>query len=488
MTVSHEVPLGRVQPPARPAANAACATITLSLAAFICAGQPSRRARAEAGLAMVDTLAATLAGTAETPARNLARALRAPAGGDSLPWITTGGAIEDAALLCGMASHMLDYDDVSMIATCHLSAPVLSALLATTSAKMAPGRSGSHFVEAYCVGAEVMIRLGEAMGFAHYELGFHATGTLGCVGAAAACARFSGLDETLTRHALAIAASLSCGLQKNFGTPVKALHVGFAAANGVRAVRLALGGVEGAVEAFDRNGFLRAFSGGEVDQWPARVKLGAPYAIESPGLERKRYPCCYMTHKIIEATLALARVHAIGLQDVAQATVALPPCGAKPLIHPRPATGIEAKFSAPYALLASLLDNRIDLASFADAAVRRPAIQARLGGVAVTENTSLGGAAHMGDAPVTVTLRLRDGCSLATTVTAPPGSAADPLTSAQLRAKWFDCLHARSPELSAADAAGLFEHAMSLEAADDCGRWLDRFESGLPALREANAG
>src|SRR3546814_5230541 len=107
---------------------------------------------------------------------------------------------DDAALLIGMASHVLDYDDVSMLAVCHPSTPILSALLATADRERTSGRA---LVEAFVVGTEVLIRLGQAMGFRHYALGFHATATPGTVGAAAACARLLGLDERRTAHALA---------------------------------------------------------------------------------------------------------------------------------------------------------------------------------------------------------------------------------------------------------------------------------------------
>lgn len=267
----------------------------------------------EAQRAILDTLAVTMAGGSDDAVHRLEASLDAMDTGPAWtaafrsPWTGRHYASFDAALLLGMASHMYDYDDVSMLAVCHPSAPILSALLAAESGlARTGGTSGLDFVTAFCVGTEVLIRLGQAMGFRHYELGFHATATLGAVGAASAVARLVRLDAARTRHALAIAASMASGLRKNFGSMVKPLHVGLAASSGLRAVRMAQAGIEGAAEVFEAGGYLRAFSGGETDRFPiGKLLFGQPFALAQPGFEQKRYPCCYMMHKMIEATLLL---------------------------------------------------------------------------------------------------------------------------------------------------------------------------------------
>lgn len=441
------------------------------LAGFIHGAKVDDLTRQRAAAAVVDTLAVTLAGGAEPAVLTLAGALDpAPSGGVASFWNGARYRSEDAALLFGMASHVLDYDDVSMLAVCHPTAPVLSAVLA---AAPWPATSGRDLLDAVAVGTEVMIRLGEAMGFRHYALGFHATATLGTVGATAAVARLTRLDPQATRHALAIAASLASGLRRNFGSMVKSLHVGIAAANGVKAVRWAAAGIEGAAEPFDGEGFLRAFSGGELAHWPAGLALGAPFVLAAPGFEQKRYPCCYLLHKMIEATLGLVRDTGCTLDDVAAARVDMPAGGTRPLIHPRPKSGLNALFSAPYAILASLADGRIDLKSFTDAAVLRPEIQRRLGDVAVVEakGTALQGA-DVGSAPVTVTLTLRAGGTRTRTVSASPGSLEDPLTLAQLEAKWLDCLERARLGVDGSAARQLFAAGIDLAAAPRIADWL----------------
>src|SRR3546814_13861012 len=111
------------------------------------------------------------------------------------------------------------------------------------------------------------------------------------------------------------------------------MHVGLAVANGQRAARLAAAGIEGAAEAFDGEGFLHAFSGGTVMAWPAGLELGRPFVVADRGFEQKRYPCCYMLHKLIEATLALRREAGADLDGFRAAQVRLPTAATKPLIH-----------------------------------------------------------------------------------------------------------------------------------------------------------
>jgi len=456
---------------------------TMEVARFVAAAEVDGTSRTEAARAVVDTLAVMLAGGAAAPVRLLERTLAPmPVGAPSF-WSGSSYVGQDAATLYGMAAHMLDYDDVSMLTICHPTAPVLAAALATQQWERI---LATELLDALAIGTEVMIRLGQTMGFRHYGLGFHATSTLGTVGAAAACARLKGLDADRTAHALAIAASLASGLRKNFGSMVKPLHVGVAAANGLRAAVWAETGIEGSAEALEDGGFLGAFSGGETDAWPASIRLGEPFAIASPGFERKRYPCCYMLHKIIEATLGLAGEASIDLDQLAGAEIEMPTGGLKPLIHPRPNDGLEARFSAPYAVVASLADRRFDLQSLRDAAVQRPELQARLPLVSLKEQVGpvLSGS-EIDAAPVTVRLRLANGCAVSRTVQVTPGSAHDPVTETQLLAKWLDCFAEVGAIASTETIEDLFHQGLKLPAGTSLGGWLRALRSAVGSRKKA---
>lgn len=402
----------------------------------------ARRAPAIAPAAMeharrawLDTLACMAGGAGEPVARAAARAA------------DTAGA-EHRALVLGAASHALDYDDVCMLATCHPSAPVVSALLA--GIERAQGEIAlADLLAAHLVGTETMLRLGAWLGFGHYALGFHATGTLGAVGAAAAHAHLLRLPVAQWRTALSIAASSACGLRANFGTDTKPLHVGFAASAAIRAVALARAGATASDDAIA--GFAHAFTGGarlDAPRWDALT----PWAILAPGFEVKRYPSCYMTHRLIAGIQRLRERHPPQEGDAPVAIdVLFPPGGTAPLKHPRPQTGLQAKFSAPYCAAAAWVDGHLGLASFSDAAANRAALRPQMEHVRVTERS--GPHEPLEAAPVRVTIT-GPGWSDTLLVDWAPGSLQDPVTDEDLLAKWADCAASSQADAPAALAAG----------------------------------
>lgn len=430
-------------------------------------------ARAAAVPAILDTLAVLAAGSTEPVTLRLATSLSALQDPSANPSFQNGQRYrsDDAALLYGTAAHALDFDDVSMLAICHPSAPVLAALLA---AGPWDRLTGPEMCEAHAIGTEVMIRMGQAIRFRHYELGFHSTATLGVFGATAAVARLVRLDPDTTANALAIAASLASGLRLNFGSMVKPLHVGIAAANAIRAIAWAKAGIEASRgDLFVPGGVLAAFSGGAQVEWPDAVGLGSPFAIQAPGFERKRYPCCYLLHKIIALGLEAGR-DGIRLDDVAHFRVVMPNGGTSPLTHPCPSSGSEAQFSGPYALLASINDGEINFSSFTDIAVARQSLRARYPDVAIAEvgDTSLD-AEQIGAATVTLELKLTDGSSRRYARDAAPGSPGDPMTPSELRAKWIDCFGRVRPDLQTVEAAAFHDNGVAVLASGQLGGWLN---------------
>jgi 2-methylcitrate dehydratase PrpD len=433
---------------------------SLDLAQFIAEATPGPGARATAWTAILDTLAVMLAGSVEEAAVTIGTTFEpvlARAGFPSFdPAVRLRG--EDAALLYGTAAHALDYDDVSMLAICHPSAPVLAALLA---AEDWANVSGAQLAEAHAIGTEVMVRMGQAIGFAHYELGFHATATMGVFGATAAVARLRGLNAAQTANALAVAASLASGISFNFGSMMKPVHVGIAAANGLRAAAWSSSGVEASRgDLFGPRGVFGALSGGRQVNWPEDVALGQPFAIEAPGFELKRYPCCYMLHRVISLGRHVSDA-GLKLSAIASLRVEMPRGGTRPLIHPFPASGKQAMFSGPYTLLAAIADGDISFASFEDQALARPEIRSRLADVKIEE---VAGPAltpeQIGAAPVRLGLGLNDGSTLRFECLASPGSPADPLVPGEQEAKWIDCLRRANPALLPGAAAELRARAV----------------------------
>src|SRR4051812_49499519 len=182
-----------------------------------------------------------------------------------------------------------------------------------------------------------MARLGTALGWPHYARGWHATCTAGAPGAAACAAAAMGADADGMATAMALAVPAAGGVQRAFGTAAKSLQVAFAADAGVRAARLAAAGATADALALDQ---WLALVGGDAD----RLELGGP--VVPGGLAVKLFPCCYALQRPMAAVREL-RTGGLPPDAVERIVVRTPEATVAPLIHDRPTTGLQGKFSLP---------------------------------------------------------------------------------------------------------------------------------------------
>jgi 2-methylcitrate dehydratase PrpD len=250
-----------------------------------------------------------------------------------------------------VAGHVLDFDDLHMESTTHISVVCLSAVLATYGD-----------ARAYLAAAGAMARLGTALGWSHYSSGWHTTTTAGAPAAAVGAGIALGLDADQIATAMALAVPAAGGVQRAFGTDAKSLQVGFAADAGVRAARLAADGATADTSALDS--WLELVGGD-----PSAVDLSGP-AVPG-GLAVKVFPCCYALQRPISALSDLAR-QGLDPADVSRIVFKTPKGTAAPLVHHRPNTGLQAKFSIEYAAATALLDDYQGFSSFTDDAAQRP--------------------------------------------------------------------------------------------------------------------
>ncbi|MGO8891981.1 MAG: MmgE/PrpD family protein [Streptosporangiaceae bacterium] len=323
-----------------------------------------------------------------------------------------------------VAGHVLDFDDLHMPSTTHVSAVCVPTALATGGGP-----------RAYLAAAGVMARLGTALGWRHYSAGWHATCTAGAPASAAGAAVALGLPAAKIAVAMALAVPAAGGVQRAFGTDAKSLQVGFAVDAGIRAARLAAAGAEADPEAVDA---WLGLVGGD----PAAVDLSGP-AVPN-GLAIKLYPCCYALQRPISALSELAGPELAPKLDPAairRIVLRTPEATVVPLIHHRPASGLQGKFSLEYAAAAALLAAYSGaypgFASFTDAAVRRDAAR-RL--VSLVETKLDPGGSWLLDGELEAEVHTGDGTILRTRQQFPPGSPERPPTTAQLQAKLAECV------------------------------------------------
>jgi len=432
-------------------APAAALTACERLAEFVVSATIPDEARVAACDAVQDTIGVMLAGASEPVASIVRRTalMEAAQGPASLLGTPHTTSATWAALVNGAAAHALDFDDMCWTSLAHPSASLVAASIATAESIGAGGRS---VLEGYVVGFEVEAALGRTMNPSHYEHGWHCTSTIGTIGSAAAAARVLGLGSEATWRALAIAASEASGLKENFGTMVKPLHAGLAARNGVLAALLAREGLTASKRAIDGpQGLLIAMISGARDLDVPLAELGRCWEIVDVGITVKPYPSCAGTHPTIDTLIDLRREHDLAPDDIAAVDVGVDAVTPTVLIHDRPTSGLEAKFSLHFCAAAALAHGRVGIDMFEPSGMQDPVVQQIIPRVTMRVDDALIGASPpLTQARVRVTLS--DGRTLERAANGARGYPSRPLSRAERDAKFLDCA-ARCVSTSTAELA-----------------------------------
>lgn len=319
--------------------------LLLQLAARRDFPEPTRRV---ARASLFDWMVCGLAGRKE-PVAVAMRALATATGGRPEASVIGGAGLpaRAAAWVNGATSHALDYDDTHFAHVGHLSVAIYPAALAIGERQ---GCGAAEVLDAFAAGAEAAIRVGLALGQAHYDRGFHQTATAGAFGATLAAGRLLGLPRDRISAALGLCASHAAGLRNQFGTMGKPLNAGNAAAAGVECALLAEAGLSAPDEGLEGpQGFLATHS----DAPDPAAAMADPMR---PLLDDNRYKlhaCCHGTHAMIEALAALRRTHGLTGAQIASVRLRTAPRWLSVCDIKRPRTGLEVKFS--YAWLAGMV-------------------------------------------------------------------------------------------------------------------------------------
>ena len=408
-------------------------------------------ARERAAVAFRDTMGVMLAGSRE-PAARVAQSMAAEDGVGACRVVGTPltTSAELAALANGVAAHSLDYDDMCFVSLAHPSCALVPASLA--AGELVHARP-TALLDAYVVGFELECRLGNVMNPRHYhQRGWHCTSSIGTLGAAAAAARVFGLDAPTAQHALGIAASSACGLKENIGSMVKPLHAGMAARNGVMAARLAQRGFTASPHAIDGpQGYLAAMDSEQPSLDAAVADLGIRWEILETGITVKLYPSCAATHPPLDALIDMQRREGFPADEVRAVVVEVDSMTPRLLIHPDPATGLEAKFSMPFCAAAALVYGRLGIDTFDVEHIRNPAIRGVMPRVTLRANAAFDQAAPLSQARVTV--ELRDGRTVSQSADGARGYPGR-LTDEELAAKFAGCASRTLTEPAARSAWG----------------------------------
>ena len=267
-----------------------------------------------------------------------------------------------AALVNGMASHSLDYDDLHNASIIHLATVVMPAALAVAERDHLSGR---ELVAAIVAGYEVGARVGETVNPRSYYF-WHTTGTAGTFGAAAAAGRLLGLDETQMVACLGTAGTQAAGLWEFLvdGAMSKTLHAGKAAMHGILAADLSRAGFTAAKRILEGDkGFCKAMDP-QCDLGKLTAGLGAGYKIDDNSF--KPYACCKHCHPAINAMLDLCAEHALEASRIASIAVETNDTAECLVNNPQPQTPYGHKFSLHYCLAAAARYGQVGLDEFTE--------------------------------------------------------------------------------------------------------------------------
>ena len=326
---------------------------------------------AEAKLCFFDWLAVTFAGANDPDVNSLSEVVDLVGGKEQATVLGRNmkTSVLNAALLNGMFSHVLDFDDTSVEFLGHASVTLFPCLLALSEWK---GKSGRELISAYVVGFEIGCRVAMGATVNHYLAGWHGTSTIGHFSSVSGCARLLNLTGEQVVHALGAAGTQAAGIKAVFGTSCKPFHAGKAAFNGLLSALLAERGFTSVDNILEGE---KCFWDIYSKDWKAEgalEELGKKWNILNNNY--KFHASCFGTHAPIEAALALQKKHGVNAGDIDKIDINVNPATLEIAGKMKPTKALEGKFSIVYSVANALLRGDTGMAAFTDEKVNDPEV------------------------------------------------------------------------------------------------------------------
>lgn len=383
--------------------------------------------------ALLDWLGATLAGmTAEVTCVVKRAAAEDLDRGSATLLSGRRATCRSAAMIHGVASHALEFDDIFRDGLFHPGGPVIAAALAAAAES---GATGAELLNAIVVGYEISTRISAVVNPHHYRH-WHTTGTVGCIGAAAAAGRLLCRSEEQLMHAMATATTFSSGLIQAFRSSAmtKPLHVGHAADVGVWAALGARAGLTGVADMLEGDAGFGAAMGNSPDWQHAVQGLGTEMKVAQ--ITFKLHPCCGQTFSAIDALWRIREDHRVLASDVERIEVDTNREGMAITCNARPRDEQEARFSMACVLAHTLLHGQIRLDSFTPQRLAQTDLQELMARVSMKVDDDIQKAFPL-HRSARVRVHLRDGRLLQQFQADRRGDPEDPLTDEDLDLKFF---------------------------------------------------
>ena len=278
--------------------------------------------RHEARRAIVNFMGCALGGSVDTAVHRAIQAFEPFAGKPTASILGRSERTDPlhASLMNGISSHVYDFDDTTPKNYVHPTSPVASALFAYASANRVSGRD---FMEAFILGFEAESRIANAVYPAHYDVGWHITGTAGVFGAATAIGKLLKLPEQQMIWDIGLAATQAAGLREMFGSMAKALHPGRAAQNGYGAALLAQAGFTAGEHGLEGPRGFAAVQAAKYDLSKITTRLGTDFDLRANTY--KPFPCGIVNHPTIDGCIQLHGEHHIDPAKIAAVRLRVAP-------------------------------------------------------------------------------------------------------------------------------------------------------------------
>jgi 2-methylcitrate dehydratase PrpD len=408
-------------------------------------------------LGFTDCIACLVTGWDMAVTRTSARGLGITHDGANTPISALQAPAPERALIYGVASHAIDYDDTGLAG--HPSAILVPTILAEAAET---GATGKQMIAAYVGGYELWANMTYREPDPLHRKGWHPTAMFGTIAAAGAVSVLRGHDAAMATRTLGVAASLAGGIVGNFGSMTKPYQVGRAAQSGLLAARLAEAGLtstETAIE--DDLGFLRAISPKGAVDTKSPAAFGKEWGILKSGINIKLYPVCYAIHRAVDAVIDMRAKRPVRSEDVAAIDVEIGETQADILRVHRPTNGLDAKISGEFAVVSAIVAGACGNSELTDAFVNRRDVQDLIGKVRIVTTPEKDDHEPAHSPFDRVSLVLKDGSKLTTDAVARPrGHFQRGVEPEKMWAKFEDCT---KPMLGERGARTLFDTIQNLE-------------------------
>jgi 2-methylcitrate dehydratase PrpD len=427
--------------------------------------------RQEAKRAILNYVGCALGGSGDTAVDRTLRALGRYSGPPAAGVLGRTERLDPlhASLINGISSHVYDFDDTTPKNYIHPTSPVASALFAYASAHPVSGRD---FMHAFILGFEAESRIGNAVYPAHYDVGWHITGTAGVFGAAAAIGKLLGLPEQEMIWTLGLAATQAAGLREMFGSMAKALHPGRAAQNGYESALLAQAGFTAGEHSLEGSRGFAAVQAATYDLSKITARLGIDFDLRANTY--KPFPCGIVNHPTIDGCIQIHREHRIAPEEIVAVRLRVAPLVMDLCNQTGITKGLQGKFSVYHGAAVGLVRGRAGIVEYTDEAVNDPQVKR------VRECATAVGDPEITEDQAHIEVELRSGEKLARFVEQSLGNVHRPMTNRQLEDKFRDQAVLALP---AAQVEKLIALCWGIEELEDVGEVVNAAVPSRPAGR-----